>query len=561
MTPRERDKVLHGVGLEVGAVFLEDRWDAAKTEIRQRARNLGFATAEVKGRVLVGVDTQRASLTVLVRLGGRYRFGDIVVHSGPSPRVAPGWIWDEVRLAIPEGQSYSDSALGEAERRVFAMGVFVVAKVAAGTPDEATLRVPIVVETRESPLRMLRAGVGARIDQVREEARLSLEWSHLDFLGGMRKLTVRSEVGWAFLPNLYAVARNDVVSGARDGPIARLSLKFEQPRFLERPSLRERTTLDIERTLEQTYDSLGARLSTGVAWMLRSRLSALATYNLQGYFLNGPAIASVSAAPLTLGCAGRVNDCFILLSYLEQSVTWDGRDSPLDARQGFFASIAFQEGGGPLLGDFEYLRIFPDVRGYLSFGDRKELTFAARLRAGELVHAGAQSAVVTRFFAGGGVSMRGFGDRRLSPLLQAPAPGTSPSSGNTLTLPIGGDGLLEGSFETRYQLTESLVLAVFLDFGQVTQGAIGPKDIASVLWAFGVGLHYRTAIGPIRFELARRLQLGRPPALLTIDEASGAVSSLPYAVNDSCFGLGGSGRATPVPDSLCAFDIAIGEAF
>ena len=56
----------------------------------------------------------------------------------------------------------------------------------------------------------------------------------------MRKLTVHAEAGWAFLPNIYAVARNDASEAPRNGPIARLRVEFEQPRLLGRPSLRWR---------------------------------------------------------------------------------------------------------------------------------------------------------------------------------------------------------------------------------------------------------------------------------------------------------------------------------
>jgi translocation and assembly module TamA len=557
----QRHKVLDRLGVDPGTVFLEASWESAKNQVRERLRNLGFAEVTFGGRALVDVKTQQASLLIRVELGPRYRFGEIKIDTGQARRIKSVWIWDQVRLAIAEGEVFSDRALAEAQRRVFGMGVFVVAKVAAGPPDKPNQRIPIAVEVREAPLRTLRVGGGVQIDQVRNEARLRLEWSHLDFWGGMRKLTFRAEAGWAFIPSAYAVARDDIAAGARNGPIARSGLQLEQPRFFGRPSLSERSTIELERTLEQSYDSLGGRLSTGVVWQPWSRLSIFATYNLQGNYLNGPVIAGVSAAPLTLGCSNRGNHCFVLLSYLEQILMWDNRDAPLDAHRGYYSSLSFQEGGGPLGGDFAYLRIMPDLRGYLSLGGRDQLTFATRLRVGELFPSSGPSAVVTRLFAGGGVSMRGFSDRRLSPLLLAPAPASTAVTPILLTLPIGGNGSIEGNFEIRYHLTNNLVVAAFLDFGQVTEGYIGVRDVPTLLWALGLGLRYETAIGPIRVDLARRLPWGRLPPLLTIDSVTGAVSPVPYAVNDSCFGLGGSGRGTVVTDSSCVLHLAIGEAF
>lgn len=559
LTEEQQREVLNGVAWH--GTFLESKWEDAKATVSDRVRNLGYQQATVEGRALVGVTLHRADLLLVVATGRRYRFGDIEVHQEPSHRLLPLWIWEQVRLAIPEGRFYADAPLTEAHRRLTAMGVFSVAKVTVGEPRPASDRLPVVVEVREAPLHMLRVGVGVEFDQVRDEGRAVAEWSHLDFLGGMRRLTLHGEAGWAFIPNVYAVARNDVATGPRSGPIAVLRSDLEQPRLLWRPSLRGKLSLSVERTLEQAYDALGAKLAAGVAWQPWSSLSVYATYNLQGYYLNGPAIAGASAAPLTLGCSSQSTDCFIFLSYLEQIVSFDRRDSALEPHTGYFASIAFQEGGGPLGGDFTYLRVLPELRGYLGFGESDAVTMSGRLRVGELWHAGSESAVVTRFFAGGGVSMRGFSDRRLSPLLRAPAPSTQLTQPITLTLPIGGNGLVDGSFETRFRLTENVSLALFVDFGQVTTGNLGPGNLSSLLWAVGFGLRYRTAIGPIRVDIARRLPWGTPPPLYLVDPDTGQVTAKAYQVNDDCFGIGGSGRATEVTDSSCVFHIAIGEAF
>jgi translocation and assembly module TamA len=556
LTEEQRSQVLKGVRWQ--GTFTDDKWGAAKATIADRLRNLGYAKASVEGRVLVDVREQVADVLVVVQTGPRYRFGAIRVHQDPSHRLWALWMWEQARRAIPKDAYYSEDLLAEAQRRVAGMGLFSVVKVTAGEPDPASDRIPVVVDVHEAPLRTLRVGFGVEFDQVRDEARLIGEWSHLDFLGAMRRLTIHGEAGWAFIPNVYAVARNDTASGPRNGPIGLLRTDLEQPRFFGRASLRGKVTVSAERTLEQAYDAVGAKGATGVSWQPRSWLSLYASYNLQGYYLNGPAISSVSAAPLTLGCVSQTASCFVLLSYLEQIATVDRRDSPFEPHTGYFASISFQEGGGPLGGDFTYLRILPDVRGYLSFDD---FTLGARLRFGELLHTGAQSAVVTRFFSGGGVSMRGFSDRRLSPLLLAPAPATQLGTSATLSLPIGGNGLIEGNVEARWQLTRNLIAAVFFDFGQVTTGTIGPGDLASILGAVGIGMRYRTAIGPVRIDIARRLPFGRPPPLYTIDPDSGAVAPASYQVNDDCFGLGGSGRATPVTDSSCVFHVAIGEAF
>lgn len=556
----ERDRILDDLPLEVGELFLESDWAEAQKQIKARLRNLGFAKAEVDGAALVDVKTQKAGLTLEARTGRRYQFGSIRVDPGRDARIEPFLVSEQVRLAIADGEPFSDDALDEAQRRVFAMGVFATAKVTGGEPDEATGRIPIEVAVREAPFRTLRLGGGGRADAIRNEARLIGEWTNRDFLGGMRRLTIRAEAGWAFIPNTYAVVTNDAGSGPRDGPIARLRFEFEQPRFLGRPSLRERSTLEGDRTLEQAYDALSARTSNGVIWRPRSTLSLYPSHNFEASYLNGPPSIGAASAPLALGCQTTGDNCFIWLSYLQEVVTWDRRDNPLDPRRGTYASLSLQQGGGPLGGDFTYFRVLPDARAYASIGDDDELTFSGRLRIGELFPWSGDpgdSAVVTRFYAGGGVSMRGFSDRRLSPLLLAPAP-NDPDL--LLTMPIGGNGLVDGSFETRYTVAGSLRLAGFVDFAQVTPGRLGVTDLSGVLWAVGLGLRYLTPIGPIRIDFARRLPFGRLPPLFQVD-ATGAIVEVPYTADDSCFGLFGSNTDSPVPDTMCALHISIGEAF
>ena len=390
------------------------------------------------------------------------------------------------------------------------------------SPTRRPRAFPFASIVREGQFHTLRLGAGARADAIRNEFRGIAEWTNRDFLGGLRRLIIRAEAGWAFLPSVLAVARDDVDQAPRDGPIARLRFEFEQPRFLGRPSLRERTTLEGDRTMEQTYNALGARAMVGVIWQVWSTLAVFPSYRIEADYLNGAPINSAATAPLTLGCETTTDHCFVWLSYLDPLITWDRRDNAFEPRRGTYISLSLQQGGAWLGGDFDYVRVLPDVRGYHSFGDEEEVTVAARLRFGELWTFSGNpddSAVVTRFYAGGGISMRGFADRRLAPLLQVPPPPGVQI--DQVTVPVGGNGMIDGSLELRYSLTPTLRAAAFVDFGQVRRGRLELGDIPHVLWAVGVGIRWLTPIGPIRVDLARRLPFGDLPPLLAVDAATG----------------------------------------
>jgi translocation and assembly module TamA len=507
--------------------------------------------------------TRVATAKIEAHPGPLSSFGEIRIDSHGETAIRPQWIWDEVRQAIPEGRRFSDEDLAEARKRLVGMGVFGGVKVAAGAPDPATGRLPVLVETREAPFHTLRLGGGLRVDQIRNEGRFIAEWTNRNFLGGLRRLTAHAEAGWAVIPSLFAVQNQTGTVEERNGPVGRARLTFEQPRLFGRPPLRWTTSFDLDRTLEQTYDQAAGRFATGIAWRPRSSLTLGPSYHLEGEYLNGATPGTAFSAPLTLGCQTTGNSCFVWLSYVEAAITWDRRDDPLEPHKGFYLGLSVQQGGGPLGGTFDYTRVVPEARAFLSFADNA-VTLAARARLGALYPSSGNpedSAVDTRFYSGGAFSMRGFNERRLSPLLLTTTPAT-PSNPNppTFTLPIGGNGLVDSSFEVRWRATTNLVIAAFVDIGQVTSDTLSVSDFAHLQYAVGIGARYLTPIGPIRVDFGRRLLLGQPVPLFVVN-AAGQITQQSYAVNESCFGLGGSGVPTPVPDGLCAIHVSIGEAF
>lgn len=543
MPEEHRARALANLPVQQDKVFQEEDWEATKELIQGRLRELGYAEAEVGGEVIVDVATLEATVNLKLQPGPRYRFGNIFVATDANPQVAPRRIIEQAQGAIRKGEWYSETALAEAQARVFRMGVFGAVKVNRGAPDREAGTVPVVVDVREAPFHSVRLGFGLGYETTRNEARALGEWTNRNFYGGLRRLTLRGRAGYAVLPNVF---NRDV-----DGLILDLTAEFEQPRFIWR-DVRFQTSVNVERGLELAYAYLGGRLRAGLVWQPHPNLSIFPSYNLEVYRLTGQASADEVVPPIVLGCAERGSTdsrCDIALSYLEQTIEWDRRDDRMEPRQGFYAALSIQEGGGPLQGDFTYIRLLPDVRYYHSFGEGRRLTLAGRVRLGTLIPLGSreESSIVTRFFSGG-PNMRGFNSRQLAP--------QTPISENE-TVPVGGNGLFETSLELRYQMTESLVLAGFYDTGAVTVERFALGNIRDNLFhAVGVGLRYLTVVGPIRVDLARRLNTG--PGLQNAD------GSARFTGESSCFGLFGS--STPrefagAPEGLCTFHISIGEAF
>lgn len=558
LPPDFQQRVRRSVPLKVGEILQEDRWDGVKKEVAAALRQLGYAEAEVRGEVLVETTDQTARVRLVCVPGPRYKFGNIFVATGPKPSVAVRYIIDQASGAIRKGDWYSDKALEEAQRRVFQMGVFGAVKVTTGRADRDTGIVPVVVDVREAPFHTIRYGGGIGLDPVRQEYRLIAEYTDRNFLGDLRRLTLRGKLGWAFLPALWKIDQQ--------APIFDLYAEFEQPRFPGR-DFKWISSVDVYKNIEQAYAFIGGKGKTGIVWQPHSSFRIYPSYNIEVDRITGATNGLTGSAPqLAYGCNFSPDNpvCYVVLSYLELVIEWDRRDDKLEPRNGWFMSLGIQQGGGILGGDYKYTRIFPDIRAYKSWG---QFTLAGKLRIGTLLSS-QTSPITARFFSGGGTFHRGFGSRQLSPQLPVPnnnATPTNPLVGgigtpqvNGMYVPVGGDGIWDSSIELRYKIIGPLTVAIFLDAGFVSVGSFDFSDVGPRMqYAIGFGFRYNTIVGPIRLDFAYRLNHGGPLPIIT-DPAHPV-----YAPGGTeCFGIGtGSPTYAGFPAGRCALTISIGEAY
>jgi outer membrane protein insertion porin family/translocation and assembly module TamA len=165
-------------------------------------------------------------------------------------------------------------------------------------------------------------------------------------------------------------------------------------------------------------------------------------------------------------------------------------DNLLNASRGYQLALHAESAGKVIPGTFTYNAITVDGRHYAPVG--KRLVVADHLQLGVIdPAAGGHVPFVKKYFLGGASSIRGWGRYEVSPL--------DPSG-----LPIGGNSLLAASSELRAVLRGALGGVAFVDAGNVwaTAGAIDLKDLR---YAVGLGLRYRTAIGPVRFDFGYQL--------------------------------------------------------
>lgn len=557
LAPEFRAAAMKGLPLYKLAIFREAEWEESKARLLRNLQEKGFAEATLESEAVVDELLNIVRIRIEVTPRQRYKFGNILVATGTNPHVPSQVVKDTVASQIKTGDWYDESKLTDAQAAIFRLGVFAAVKVNRGAPDRTKGEVPIIADVREAPFHTVRAGGGFGIDTLRDEVRATGEYTDRDFFGGLRRFTVKGKVGWAFLPSVIDVIANN--GGAQNGPIFKVTTELEQPHFLA-STLSGTVSVGLDSDLEPAYRYIGGNLKIGVPWRPTPRWTIYPSYNLDVYFLSAEVPLGATGPEVLFGCP---STCVV--SYLEQLIEWDRRDDRLEPRSGTFASLSFQEGGGPLGGAFKFIRITPEVRGYISFGLEKRFTIAARARVGDLIsfNSDGNTPIISRFFSGGN-NMRGFGTRRLSPMYVVPQPGTTvpdkppENSVASEAVPIGGKALLEASLELRYNVWGDLVIALFGDSGAVVADSLGsgPSIWPYYYFALGLGARYRTALGPIRVDFAVRLPVGNPQV---------RTYTLPVGLKDPTSNVCFLGNPAPnyagSPEGACAFHLSIGEAF
>jgi translocation and assembly module TamA len=435
--------------LKPGQPFRQPAWTSAKNNALGELRADGYPTAGwAETHATIDAGAGSAALALTVEGGPLYRLGPIRVE-GTSR-------YDEAvvrRLAtFFGGDVYTEKTLLDYQERLAKVGLFEGASVeldATGPPDAA----PVVVKVKEMSRHQATFGVGYSADTG---PRVSLEHYDRQLLG--QEWISHSTVTYG--PDLKSIG-TELTSYPREN------------------MWRNLLAGNIEELLaaDETRDSWTARIGRSQDTNRFERL----------YYLEA-SHAKVSSAPL-------VNDAdAVSLNY-----NWLRRDldSILAPTEG--TALTLQGGAGygrgtetrsDLPGQIASSR-GPFLRAYSRFTWYRPVGnwYAnARVEAGDVLVKSAIAVPDTVLFrAGGNDSVRGYGYRTLGPLVNGAV--------------TGGRVLLTGSVEMEHSLTDRLpplLGALFVDAGNAADRW---QDMRPV-FGYGVGLHYRSPVGPLRVDLA-----------------------------------------------------------
>ena len=491
-----------------GAPFRYEPYDLAKPLLLGAVQDAGYAHAQLDATVVGDRANRLAYVELDYTPGPKCTFGKIDI-TGATGELATAV---RNRVAFSPGQVYSTQAITQTQRNLYGFGRFSTVRV---TPEQnAGEVVGVKVDVSESARHQLQLGGGFGLDpngyEVRGRAGYSiagwpfpLDTLSLDFrpayayiknnvgyeprIRALAKLE-RQDLFWTYAKGQVEGGYNFLTVEAYTsyGPLARLG--FETPLGTDKLKLR----------VGWSFQQVQFR---NVSPLLDPPASVVDQEAMDGRAL---------AERLGLNSAERIG------AY-QQAVVLELRDHPLEPTLGAYGELRATEGTPFAGGAFNYFQLVSDARGYvpLVFGS----VLAARARYGAIW---GDIPVTERFFAGGAVSQRGFGERQLSPFIRGVPPDMNGARmGAELTVPYGGGGLAETSVEARIPITTvysmPLGFVTFLDGGDVVETP-GDVNFGQLHWAVGGGLRLKTVVGPVRLDVGYRInRVGGPD-----DPAAGA---------------------------------------
>ena len=260
-------------------------------------------------------------------------------------------------------------------------------------------------------------------------------------------------------------------------------------------------SMSVERTTENPiYTADLGRVSFQVERALNSKKD---THLILRYSFQRTDLFNITIPDLVLP-----EDRKVRLSTFEAEYVRDTRDKPLDAHKGIYQTFDFGVTPKALGSSADFVRFLGQTAFYRPVGPW--LTWANNFRLGLAApFSGSRVPLSESFFSGGADSLRGFpinGAGPQRPVQVCGNPG-NPATCTLISVPNGGNMLFIVNSELRFPipLKSGLGGVVFYDGGNVYSRINFHQLVDDYTHTIGFGFRYQTPVGPIRFDIGRRI--------------------------------------------------------
>ena len=414
-------------------------------------RDVGHAKADVAGQKIIA-DHRSNTLDTAITLapGPALRFGALKLEG--YERLRPERL--EQIAGFPTGEVYSPEKLDLVRKRLRKTEIFSsITLTEAETPNpDGTLDMTLSVV--EQPRR--RYSFGAELDSM-DGLNLNGYWLHRNLRGRAERLKIYGEING--------------IGGSTGGIDYTMGVRVDRPATLG-PDTAGYVFAEGIRLDEKDFTATGYEIGFGLSREFNEKLSA--ELGLDYKFIKAD--------------FGFATFDYRVLA-LPLSATFDDRDEKLDAHNGYYLSGTLTPYYGIGLAE-SGVQIKGDARAYRGFADDR-FVIAARGQIGAVRGSSLDTTPSDYlFYSGGGGTVRGQPYQSL---------GVNVLNGGAQS--SGGTSFAAMSLELRAMVTKSIGVVGFYDAGFVSDDGFFGDDGASHAGA-GLGVRYKTAIGPIRFDVA-----------------------------------------------------------
>jgi outer membrane protein assembly complex protein YaeT len=480
---------------------------ADRDTISNYLAKLGYAQAEVNWHASPVNEQHQVDLDFRIELGSQERIRRIVVLGNEHTRL--GVIRRE--LVIRQGQPLSQDSVADSQRQLYELGMFSQVQIAPQDQPSSETEKTILVAVEESRRWTLGYGGGLEVQRLgsnnpqgtfKASPRISLNLNRLDVGGHAQTFTLWGRLSY-------------IDTGAGTGYVIpylfnRRDLSLRINGLVDR----SRDVLTFTDDRKEASVSIEKRFSASTAISARYSFSRVEALDISNRI--SPEEVPLLSRPARVGGFGG--------SYVN-----DHRDDPLDATRGSYSladvGIMYKGFGS----EANFLRFMGQYATYHLLSSH--LVFARNTRFGlespygslEKIAVGPDQYIYTdslplpeRLFMGGSDSHRGFSINQAGP--------RDPQTG----YPIGGNALFFNSFELRLRMAQQrLGFVLFNDTGNVfttirrmrllkfsqTRPLTDVDTLDYDSDAVGVGLRYKTPVGPLSFDVGYNLN---PPRYQTV---------------------------------------------
>ncbi len=439
-------------GLTLGTPFDAATLVQAQNQLAGEFTKKGYPFAKVTDRrIVVNHEDHSVAVTLFVTPGPLAQFGATDISGLVSVEE------QVVRNTLPwkEGEVFNADLIDAGQKKLISLGLFSLVRVFPAQELDENGRVPVYVTLTERKHRSVSAGVSYKTD---EGPGVNASWVNRNLSGGGEQLS-------------FSATFSDFVFSAEGGYLKPFFLRKDQ--FLRLSS----------RLADDEPDAYSSRNLKSYSVVERNVTEKLRVGGGLGF-----KVSKVTQLDET--------NRFTYLS-LPLSMEYNGSDDPLDPTRGSRLGLKVEPYWDPFKGNPGFAKGYGRYRHYLELFKDPSLVLAGGVGAGTI--AGADSSAIPadeRFYAGGGGSIRGYAYQSVGPIRNGTV--------------VGGDYLIELSFELRLKITDRIGVVGFLDGGNAFASP-EPDFSQGLLWGTGVGFRYYTPIGPFRLDIG--FPLDRRPGL------------------------------------------------